>query len=67
MTDDASWEKIPPVEDPGLCDPLGEPGVAQLVARSTPDRFVVSSSPTCTEHFSVPPSAPRLGNQRPNW
>ena len=21
-----SWEKIPPVEDPGLCDPLGEPG-----------------------------------------
>ena len=20
-----SWEKIPPVEDPGLCDPLGEP------------------------------------------
>ena len=21
-----SWEKIPPVEDPGLCDPLEEPG-----------------------------------------
>ena len=21
-----NWEKIPPVEDPGLCDPLGEPG-----------------------------------------
>ena len=21
-----SWEKIPPVEDLGLCDPLGEPG-----------------------------------------
>ena len=21
-----SWEKIPPVEDPGLRDPLGEPG-----------------------------------------
>ena len=21
-----SWEKIPPVEGPGLCDPLGEPG-----------------------------------------
>ena len=21
-----SWEKIPPVEDPGLCDPPGEPG-----------------------------------------
>ena len=21
-----SWGKIPPVEDPGLCDPLGEPG-----------------------------------------
>ena len=21
-----SWEKIPPAEDPGLCDPLGEPG-----------------------------------------
>ena len=23
-----SWEKIPPVEDPGLCDPPGEPGSA---------------------------------------
>ena len=21
-----SWKKIPPVEDPGLCDPPGEPG-----------------------------------------
>ena len=21
-----SWEKIAPVEDPGLCDPPGEPG-----------------------------------------
>ena len=41
-------------------------GVAQLVARSTPDRCVVGSSPTRgTEHFGFPPSAPRLGNQRP--
>ena len=31
-----------------------------------PDRCVVGSSPTCaTEHFGFPPSAPRLGNQRP--
>ena len=52
-----SWEKIPPVEGTG---------VAQLVARSTPDRCVVDSSPTHgTEHFGFPPSAPRLGNQRP--
>ena len=44
----------------------GGTGVAQLVARSTPDRCVVGSSPTCgTEHFGFPPSAPRLGNQRP--
>ena len=43
-------------------------GVAQLVARSTPspDWCFVGSSPTCgTEHFGFPPSAPRLGNQRP--
>ena len=41
-------------------------GVAQLVARLTLDRCVVGSSPTCgTEHFGFPPSAPRLGNQRP--
>ena len=40
--------------------------MAQLVARSTPDRCVVGSSPTHgTEHFSFPPSAPQLGNQRP--
>ena len=40
--------------------------MAQLVARSTPDRCVVGSSPTRgTEHFGFPPSAPRLGNQRP--
>ena len=32
-----SWEKIPPVEDLGLCDPPGGTGVAQLVARSAPD------------------------------
>ena len=32
-----SWEKIPPVEDPGLSDPPGGTGVAQLVVRSTPD------------------------------
>ena len=44
----------------------GGTGVAQLVARSTPDRCVVDSSPTHgTEHFGFPPSAPRLGNQRP--
>ena len=30
------------------------------------DRCVVGPSPTCgTEHFGFPPSAPRLGNQRP--
>ena len=30
--------------------------MAQLVARSTPDRCVVGSSPTCgTEHFGFPP------------
>ena len=41
-------------------------GVTQLVARSTPDRCVVGSSPTCgTEHFGFPPSALRLGYQRP--
>ena len=40
--------------------------VAQLVAPSTPDRYVVGSSPTRgTEHFGFPPSAARLGNQRP--
>ena len=40
--------------------------MAQLEAHSTPDRCVVGSSPTCgTEHFGSPPSAPRLGNQRP--
>ena len=41
-------------------------GVAQLVAGSTPHRCVVGSSPTRgTEHFSFPPTALRLGNQRP--
>ena len=56
------WEKIPPVENPGLSDPPGGTGVAQLVARSTLDQCVVGSSPTCgTEHFGFPPSAPRLG------
>ena len=40
--------------------------MAQLVARSTLDRCVVDLSPTRgTEHFGFPPSAPRLGNQRP--
>ena len=34
----------------------GGTGVAQLVARSTPDRCVVGSSPTRgTEHFGLPP------------
>ena len=38
--------------------------MAQLVARSTPDRCVVGSSPTRgTQHFGFTPSAPRLGNQ----
>ena len=41
--------------------------MARLVARSTPDRCVVSLSPTRrTEHFGFPPSAPQLGNQR-SW
>ena len=39
--------------------------MAQLVARSTVSRCVVSSSPRGAEHFGFPPSAPRLGNQRP--
>ena len=51
-----SWEKIPLVEDPGLSDPPGGTGVAQLVARSTPDRCVVGSSPTRgTELYGFPP------------
>ena len=38
----------------------GGTGVAQLVARSTPDRCVVGSSSTRgTEHCGFPPSAPR--------
>ena len=61
-----SWEKIPPCWGPGVMWSSGRTGVAQLVARSTPDWCVVGSSPTCgTEHFGFPPSAPRLGNQRP--
>ena len=40
-------------------------GMAQLVARSTVSRCVVGSSPRGDEHFGFPPSAPRLGNQRP--
>ena len=56
----------PPCWGPGVMWSSGRTGVAQLVARSTPDWCVVGSSPTCgTEHFSFPPSAPRLGNQRP--
>ena len=56
----------PPCWGPGVMWSAGRTGVAQLVARSTPDWCVVGSSPTCgTEHFGFPPSAPRLGNQRP--
>ena len=36
-----------------------------LVARLTVSRCVVSSSSRGAEHFGFPPSAPRLGNQRP--
>ena len=39
--------------------------MAQLGARSTVSRCVVASSPRGAEHFGFPPSAPRLGNQRP--
>ena len=60
-------EDPPPCWGPGVMWSSGGTGVAQLVARSTPDRCVVGSSPTCgTEHFGYPPSAPRLGNQR-HW
>ena len=62
------WEKIPPVEDPGLCDPPGGgggAGMAQLVARLPVSRCIVGSSPRGAEHFGPPPSAQRLGNQRP--
>ena len=56
----------PPCWGPGVMWSSGGTGVAQLVARSTPDRCVVGSSPTRgTEHFGFPTSAPRLGNQRP--
>ena len=56
----------PPCWGPGVMWSSGRTGVAQLVARSTPDWCVVGSSPTCgTERFGFPPSAPRLGNQRP--
>ena len=45
---------------------MGERGVAQLVVRSTMSWCVVGSSPGGAEHFGPPPpSAPRLGNQRP--
>ena len=39
--------------------------MVQLVARSTVSRCVVGSSPRGAEHFSFPPTARRLGNQRP--
>ena len=56
----------PPCWGPGVMWSSGRIGVAQLVARSTPDWCVVGWSPTCgTEHFGFLPSAPRLGNQRP--
>ena len=38
--------------------------MAQLVARLTVSRCV-DLSPRGAEHFGFPPSAPRLGNQRP--
>ena len=39
--------------------------MAQLVVRSTVSRCLVGSSLRGAEHFGFPPSAPRLGNQRP--
>ena len=40
--------------------------MAQLVARSSPDRCIVGSNPSRgTEQLGFPPSAPQLGNQRP--
>ena len=41
--------------------------MAQLVmaVHLTVSRSVVGSSPRWAEHFGFPPSAPRLGNQRP--
>ena len=46
----------PPCWGPGVMWSSGRTGVAQLVARSTPDRCVVGSSPTRgTEHFGFPP------------
>ena len=39
--------------------------MVQVVARSTVSQCVVGSSPRGAEHFGFPPSAPRLGNQRP--
>ena len=45
---------------------LWENRSGSVVSVFDPDRCVVGSSPTCgTEHFGFPPSAPRLGNQRP--
>ena len=50
-----SWGEDPPCWGPGVMWSSGRTGVAQLVARSTPDWCVVGSSPTCgTEHFGFP-------------
>ena len=43
----------------------GGAGMAQLVVCPTVSRCLVSSSPRGAERFGFPPSAPRLGNQRP--
>ena len=60
------WEKIPPpCWGPGVMWSSGGAGMAQLVARSTVNQCVVGSSPRGAEHFGFPPSALRLGNQRP--
>ena len=46
------------IDDCQQCRCTYEAGMAQLVARSTVSRCVVSSSPSGAEHFGFPPSAP---------
>ena len=54
-----SWEKIPPVEDPGLCDPLENRGgsvgsafdsvtICVLSVRVPPAELNISASPQCS-------------------
>ena len=59
-----SLPTLPPVEDPGLCDPPGEPGwLSWERVRLRTD--VLTVRVLAGLNISVPPSAPRLGNQRP--